>query len=105
MDLLFLLLDSSLVVAECCILESGLVVVEMWFEDRAMVVVEVWILFVDCTVVDQSLLVDRTLVLGSFLKCIVHKYYHELYNLDHIFCSQWPFYTLMGIFVVEEVQL
>ena len=55
---LFLVLDSSLVLAECCIL---------WFEERALVVVEVWFLVVDCTVADQIcfLVVDRTLFLGS----------------------------------------
>ena len=66
-EVLFLVLNSSLVVAECCILESDQVVVEVWFEDRALVFVEVWFLVVDCTVVDQGcvLVVDRTLVLGS----------------------------------------
>ena len=75
-EVLFLVLDSTLVVGECCILESGQVVVEMWFEDRALVVVEVLFLVVDCTVSDRGcfLVVDRFLVLGSFLKCIVHKY-------------------------------
>ena len=70
--------------------------------DRALVLAEVWFLVVDSTVADQCwfLVINRTLVQG----CIFHKFYHLFYNLDHIFCYQWPFYTLMGILVVEEVQ-
>ena len=79
----------------------------MLFVDRALVVAEVWFLVVDSPVADQGwfLIVDRTLLQGGFLKCIFHKFYREFYNLDHIFCYQWHFYTLKGILDVEEVQL